>query len=121
MTLLRNLLALIAAVLIVWFAVVNRQLVTLSFWPLTGIGETGTFQLPLFAMLLIGVFLGAIIGGTAVWASNHPRRVEYRQLRRQSQAQDIRHRVEEQRQEEEALERSRQRQEALALAAPQRR
>ena len=121
MSFLRNLLAIVAAVLIVWFAVVNRGLVTVSFWPLTMIGDAGTFQLPLFAVLLIGVFLGAIVGGIAAWASDHDRRVEHRRLRRQAQASEISRRVEEQRQEEEALERSRQRQEALALAGPKRR
>lgn len=51
------------AVLVV-FAVVNRQSVTLDLWPLDM-----SLRLPLFILILGSLFVGLLVGGSAVWLS----------------------------------------------------
>lgn len=51
-------------VVLVVFAVVNRQSVTLDLWPLDM-----SLRLPLFILLLGSLFVGLLVGGTAAWLS----------------------------------------------------
>jgi uncharacterized integral membrane protein len=75
--LIRTFLALIGGVLIITFAVANRGSVEVSFWPLPF-----TNSVPLYAILLLGVVLGVLLGALATWLSSHTRRVAYRDVRR---------------------------------------
>ncbi len=54
-------------VVIVAFAVANRQIVTVSFDPFSSSAPAAALTLPLFALVLILLVLGVIVGGTASW------------------------------------------------------
>ena len=55
------------AVIIVAFAVANRQTVTVSFDPLSSTSPAYAATLPLFVLIFALVILGVIIGGVAAW------------------------------------------------------
>jgi uncharacterized integral membrane protein len=55
------------AVIIIGFAVANRQVVTVSFDPFDATQPALSLTLPLFAMVFVLVILGVIIGGIAAW------------------------------------------------------
>ena len=55
------------AVVIVAFAVANRQTVTVSFDPFDSAHPAYSASLPLFALIFVLVILGAFIGGFAAW------------------------------------------------------
>jgi putative membrane protein len=74
--LLRTVLAVVGLLLIVTFAVANRQPAEISFWPLAVQREV-----PLFVVLLVGIVLGVVLAGIAGWLSGHRRRVGMRHLR----------------------------------------
>lgn len=55
------------AIVILMFAVANRQLVTISFDPFNAVQPAASLTLPLFVLIFILVLLGVIIGGIAAW------------------------------------------------------
>ncbi len=55
------------AVIIVAFAVANRQTVTVSFDPLSSASPAYAATMPLFVLIFVLVILGVIIGGVAAW------------------------------------------------------
>lgn len=55
------------AILIVAFAVANRQMVVVSFDPFSAAAPAYAARLPLFALIFVLVILGVIIGGAATW------------------------------------------------------
>jgi uncharacterized integral membrane protein len=55
------------AVIIIAFAVANRQPVTVSFDPFSSANPAYAATLPLFVMVFILVILGVVIGGVAAW------------------------------------------------------
>jgi uncharacterized integral membrane protein len=55
------------AIVIVAFAVANRQNVTVSFDPLSAANPAASITLPLFIIIFILVILGVIVGGIAAW------------------------------------------------------
>jgi len=55
------------AVLIVAFAVANRQAVTVSFDPFSSADPAYAARLPLFVLIFALVILGVIVGGIASW------------------------------------------------------
>ena len=55
------------AVIIVAFAVANRQTVTVSFDPLSSTSPAYAATMPLFVLIFVLVILGVIIGGVAAW------------------------------------------------------
>ena len=112
--LLTLLLALLGALLIVMLAVDNRNMVEIVFWPLPF-----RYQMPLYAVFLIGLFAGALLGGTATWLSGRADRREARALRRKVRAVEYQERLKRERQEQEALEQARRKTQNLALSAPQ--
>jgi uncharacterized integral membrane protein len=107
---LRLLLALVGVIVIVILSVNHRQHVDIVFWPLPH-----TFSVPLYAVLLFGVILGALLGGTALWLSSWSDRRETRALRRRVQAIEYQERLRREREEAELLEQARRKSEALAL------
>jgi uncharacterized membrane protein YciS (DUF1049 family) len=54
------------AIVLIAFAVANRQTVTVSFDPFNANAPAASLALPLFALLIIILILGVIIGGLAV-------------------------------------------------------
>jgi uncharacterized integral membrane protein len=57
------------AVVLVAFAVANRQLVTVSFDPFDQAHPAFALTVPLYALVLALVIAGVIIGGVAAWAT----------------------------------------------------
>ena len=55
------------AVIIVAFAVANRQLVTVSFDPFSATTPAYSATLPLYLLIFALAILGAIVGGVAAW------------------------------------------------------
>lgn len=74
---LRLLIALVVGVVLIVFAVANRHVVDIHFAPLPV-----TLDLPLYAVALIFLILGAVIGGSAAWFNQLPRRFEARKEHR---------------------------------------
>jgi len=74
----RLLVALVALIIIVAFAVANRQPVDISFAPFPV-----TLELPLYGAFLFGLIVGVLVGGIGVWLAGHSRRRRARRLRRQ--------------------------------------
>ncbi len=55
------------AIVIIVFAVANRQTVTVSFDPFSAAAPAYAASLPLFVLLFIVLILGVIVGGAAAW------------------------------------------------------
>ena len=55
------------AIVIVVFAVANRQMVTVSFDPFSTTAPAFAASLPLFVLIFIILIFGVIIGGAAAW------------------------------------------------------
>ena len=102
------------AILIVAFAVANRQTVVISFDPFSSVDPAYAARLPLFALIFALVILGVIVGSVATWfrqaswrrtarALDADVRILHQELegmRRRADAQDVRR---EQAQESRAL------------------
>lgn len=55
------------AVIIIAFAVANRQAVTVSFDPFSAADPAYAATLPLFILIFVLVILGVLVGGIAAW------------------------------------------------------
>ena len=55
------------AIIIIAFAVANRQPVTLSFDPFSASEPAAALTLPLFVLVILLLIIGVVIGGTASW------------------------------------------------------
>lgn len=55
------------AIVIVAFALANRQVVTVSFDPFSSASPAYAATLPLFVLIFVLVILGVLIGGIAAW------------------------------------------------------
>ena len=55
------------AVIIVAFAVANRHAVTVSFDPFAGDEPAASLTLPLFALVILLLIFGVLLGGLATW------------------------------------------------------
>jgi uncharacterized membrane protein YciS (DUF1049 family) len=78
-------------VVIVAFAVANRQLIAVSFDPFDAAQPALSFRMPLFILIFILVGLGVLIGGVAAWLKQHKWRVRAR--RAEAEARDLRTRL----------------------------
>lgn len=74
------------ALFIVLFAVANRQGVTLAFDPFAPDTPALSVTLPLFAVVLISVMIGVLVGGAASWLRQGKWRKEARRRREQVDA-----------------------------------
>ena len=79
------------AIVIIAFAVANRQIVTVSFDPFSAAEPAASMTLPLFALIILLLIIGVLIGGVAAWLRqskwrNSARRLEYelRELQRKA-------------------------------------
>jgi uncharacterized membrane protein YciS (DUF1049 family) len=71
------------AVVIIAFAVANRQIVTLSFDPFNASAPAATLALPLFALIFVVLIAGVIVGGVAAWLGQGKWRRRTRRLDRE--------------------------------------
>jgi uncharacterized integral membrane protein len=55
------------AVVIIAFAVANRQWVTISFDPFSSTSPAYAATLPLFVFIFVSLILGVVIGGAVAW------------------------------------------------------
>src|SRR5450759_3164600 len=55
------------ALVIIMFAVANRQTVTIVFDPFNDVQPAFAMQMPLFVVIFVLVIFGVLIGGTAAW------------------------------------------------------
>ncbi|HUI14993.1 MAG TPA: lipopolysaccharide assembly protein LapA domain-containing protein [Xanthobacteraceae bacterium] len=70
-------------VIIIAFAVANRQGVTVSFDPFGGSTPAASLTLPLFALVIVLLIIGVVIGGSASWLRHGRWRRAARRLERE--------------------------------------
>jgi uncharacterized integral membrane protein len=70
------------AVIIIAFAVANRENVTISFDPFGGAAPAASVTLPLFALIILLLIIGVLIGGLASWLRQGKWRETARRLER---------------------------------------
>jgi uncharacterized integral membrane protein len=68
------------AAVIIAFAVANRQIVTVSFDPFSSVNPAYAATLPLFAVVLLILIAGVLVGGVAAWIRQSKWRRAARQL-----------------------------------------
>jgi uncharacterized integral membrane protein len=68
------------AVILIAFAVANRQSVTVSFDPFSSTSPAYAVTLPLFALIFALLILGVLIGGVAAWIGQTKSRRTARKL-----------------------------------------
>jgi uncharacterized membrane protein YciS (DUF1049 family) len=78
-------------IVLVTFAVANRQVVTLAFDPFDAAQPAYALKLPLFILIFALIGLGVIIGGVTVWFGQHRWRVRAR--RSESEARALREKL----------------------------
>ena len=71
------------AVIIIAFAVANRQIVTVSLDPFSAEHPAASLTLPLFALVIVLLILGVLIGGIAAWLRQSKWRRTARRLERE--------------------------------------
>ncbi len=76
-----RILLILVAVLVVAFAIVNRQAVTLNFWPLPFAATV-----PLYLVMLGALALGVAVGGIATWVRGGRWRRRARAAERENRA-----------------------------------
>lgn len=74
------------AVIIVMFAVANRETVTVSFDPFDSANPAFAFSLPLFILIFVLVGLGVVVGGMAAWLRQHKWRARARRAEAEARA-----------------------------------
>jgi uncharacterized integral membrane protein len=74
------------AIVIVAFAVANRQIVTVSLDPFSAEHPASSLSLPLFALIIVLLILGVVIGGVAAWLRQANWRRTARRLEREASA-----------------------------------
>ena len=79
------------AVIIIAFAVANRQIVTLSLDPFGGSEPAVSVTLPLFALIILVLIAGVLIGGAAAWLRQGNWRRDARRLERE--VRDLRRKI----------------------------
>jgi uncharacterized integral membrane protein len=81
---LKLLLILPLAIVIVGLAVINRGAVKLTYWPQQLGGEL-SLTLPLFAVLMLALMVGVVLGSMATWLAQGSHRRAERQYRREAE------------------------------------
>jgi uncharacterized integral membrane protein len=71
------------AIVIVAFAVANRQIVTVSLDPFSSEHPASSLTLPLFALIIVLLIAGVVIGGVAAWLRQAQWRRTARRLQRE--------------------------------------
>jgi uncharacterized integral membrane protein len=73
------------AVIFIAFAVANRETVRVSFDPFGGHDPAATVSLPLFALVVVLLIVGVLIGGVASWLRQGKWRGAARRFEREQQ------------------------------------
>ena len=68
------------AIVIIAFAVANRQAVTVSFDPFSSAAPAYAVTVPLFVLIFIVLILGVFVGGIAAWVGQSKWRRGHRRL-----------------------------------------
>jgi uncharacterized integral membrane protein len=71
------------AIVIIAFAVANRQSVTVSLDPFSSAAPAASLTLPLFALIIVLLIVGVIVGGVAAWLGQGRWRRAARRLERE--------------------------------------
>jgi uncharacterized integral membrane protein len=79
------------AIIIVMFAVANREIITVSFDPFDSVHPALALKLPLFILIFALVAVGVLVGGIAAWLKQHKWRTRAR--RAEADARDLRARL----------------------------
>jgi hypothetical protein len=79
------------AIVIVMFAVANREIITVSFDPFDVAHPAFAMKAPLFALIFALVGLGVLVGGVAAWLKQHKWRARAR--RAEAEARELRSRL----------------------------
>jgi uncharacterized integral membrane protein len=79
------------AIVIIAFAVANRQIVTVSLDPFSANEPAAAVTLPLFALVILLLIVGVLVGGLAAWLRQGKWRATARRLERELR--DLRHKV----------------------------
>jgi uncharacterized integral membrane protein len=79
------------AVIIVIFAVANREIVAVSLDPFNSAHPAYVVKLPLFVLIFVLVAFGVVVGGFAAWLRQHRWRVRAR--RAEAEVRDLRVRL----------------------------
>jgi uncharacterized integral membrane protein len=79
------------AVIIVIFAVTNREIITVSLDPFNPSHPAYALKLPLFALVFVLVGFGVVVGGFAAWLRQHRWRARAR--RAEAEARELRIRL----------------------------
>jgi uncharacterized integral membrane protein len=72
------------AIIIIAFAVANRQSVTVSLDPFSANAPAVSVSLPLFALIIATLIVGVIVGGVATWPALGRSRRRARRLEREA-------------------------------------
>jgi hypothetical protein len=79
------------AVIIVMFAVANREIITISFDPFDSAHPAYALKMPLFMLIFVLVGVGVVVGGIASWLRQHKWRMRARLA--ETEARDLRARL----------------------------
>ncbi|MEA2983601.1 MAG: hypothetical protein QOF09_5424 [Alphaproteobacteria bacterium] len=79
------------AIVIVMFAVANREIITVSFDPFDSAQPALALKMPLFLLIFALVAVGVVIGGIAAWLKQHKWRMRAR--RAEAEARELRARL----------------------------
>ena len=79
------------AILIVMFAVANREIITVSFDPFDSAQPAFALRMPLFLLIFALAGVGVVAGGIAAWLKQHKWRMRAR--RAEAEARDLRARL----------------------------
>jgi uncharacterized integral membrane protein len=79
------------AIVIVMFAVANREIITVSFDPFDSAHPALALKMPLFMLIFVLVAVGVVVGGIAAWLKQHKWRTRAR--RAEAEARDLRIRL----------------------------
>jgi uncharacterized integral membrane protein len=79
------------AIIIVMFAVANREFVAVSFDPFDSAHPALALKMPLFMLIFVLVAVGVVAGGIAAWLKQHKWRMRAR--RAEAEARDLRARL----------------------------
>ena len=79
------------AIVIVMFAVANREIITVSFDPFDSAHPALALKMPLFMLIFVLVAVGVVVGGIAAWLRQHKWRIRARGA--EAEARDLRVRL----------------------------
>ena len=65
-------------IILVMFAVANREIITITFDPFDSVQPAFAFKLPLFLLMFALLAIGVVIGGLTTWIKQHKWRARAR-------------------------------------------